>query len=114
MNRKLASVSKAIEFFIRKIPRIIQAIEFAKNNIHDCEGYFVTSKLVKAGKAVSDLTKADRLTMEKAKAIPPNTCILQTHHSRYLILPVYENEMSLPTSVKFQVRYIKFDHLVVS
>jgi len=35
MNRKLASVSKAIEFFIRKIPRIIQAIEFAKNNIHD-------------------------------------------------------------------------------
>ena len=36
MNRKLASVSKAIEFFIRKIPRIIQAIEFAKNNIHDC------------------------------------------------------------------------------
>ena len=88
----------------------IKITDSKKNNIHDCEGYFVTSKLVKAGKAVSDLTKADRLTMEKAKAIPPNTCILQTHHSRYLILPVYENEMSLPNSVKFQVRYIKFDH----
>lgn len=29
--------------------------------------------------------------------------------SRYLILPVYENENSPPNSVKFQVRYIRFE-----
>jgi hypothetical protein len=78
--------------------------------IHQCDGYFVTSKLLKAGKTVADLTKDDRVTIEKAKTITASTCITSnTKGSRYLILPVYDNESSLPASVRYQVRYIKFD-----
>lgn len=78
--------------------------------MHQCEGYFVTSKLLKAGKAVADLTKDDRITREQAKTILASTHITSTKTgSRYLILPVYENELSPPSSVKFQVRYIEFE-----
>jgi len=90
--------------------RKIKVSDSKKTAIHICpDGFYVTSKLLNKGKTVADMTKDDRITIEKAKTIPPNTCILQTHHSRYLILPVYENEMSPPNSVKYQVRYIKFD-----
>ena len=90
----------------------IKITDSKKSTIHPTpEGYSVTSKLLKAGKSVSDLTKADRLTVEKAKLIQASTHITTTKTgSRYLILPVYENELSPPNSVKFQVRYIKFDH----
>ena len=77
--------------------------------IHVCEGYFVTSKLVNNGKTVADLTKDNRITLEKAKTIQSSTSISSTAKgSRYLILPVYENELSHPDSVKYQVRYITF------
>ena len=80
-----------------------------KSVIHDCEGYSVTSKLLGPGQTVEDLTKEDRITMEKARAIPNSRSISSTDKgSRYLILPVYQNEDSPPNSVKFQVRYIKF------
>jgi hypothetical protein len=87
-----------------------KVIDTKQSAIHQCEGYFVTSKLLKAGKAVSDLTKEDRITLEQSKTILPSTHITSTKTgSRYLILPIYDNEQSPPTSVKFQVRYIKFD-----
>jgi len=87
----------------------IKVMDSKKNALHQVEGYFVTSKLLKGGKKVDDLTKDDRITLEQAKLIPANTCITQTHNSRYLILPVYDNELSLPESVKYQVRYIKYN-----
>jgi hypothetical protein len=87
-----------------------KVVESKNSAIHQCEGYFVTSKLLKAGKAVADLTKEDRITLEQSKTILASTHITSTKTgSRYLILPVYDNELSPPTSVKFQVRYIKFD-----
>lgn len=80
-----------------------------KSVIHICDGYSVTSKLLRDGQTVDDLTKEDRVTLEKSKSILNSRCISATDKgSRYLILPVYENEESLPNSVKFQVRYIKF------
>lgn len=80
-------------------------------SIHKCpEGYYVTSKLLKAGNKVADLTKEDRITLEQSKLILASTHITSTGTgSRYLILPVYDNEMSHPESVRYQVRYIKFD-----
>jgi hypothetical protein len=80
-----------------------------KSVIHICEGYSVTSKLLRDGQTVEDLTKEDRITLEKAKAILNSRSISSTDKgSRYLILPVYETDDSPPNSVKFQVRYIKF------
>jgi hypothetical protein len=77
--------------------------------IHQCDGYFVTSKLLKDNRKVADLTKDDRLTLEKTKSISASSHIASTGTgSRYLILPVYETELSPPASVKYQVRYIKF------
>jgi uncharacterized membrane protein YgcG len=78
--------------------------------IHICDGYSITSKLLKPGQTVENLTKEDRITMEKAKSVPISRSISSTDKgSRYLILPVYENEESPPNSVKYQVRYIKFE-----
>lgn len=80
-----------------------------KTAIHQCEGYFVTSKLLQAEKTVTDLTKDDRITLEQAKTILASTHITSTKTgSRYLILPVYETEFSPPASVKYQVRYLSF------
>ena len=84
--------------------------EVKKSVIHICDGYSVTSKLLTEGRRVEDLTKEDRITMERAKIISASRCISSTDKgSRYLILPVYENEMTPPDNVKYQVRYIKFD-----
>lgn len=84
--------------------------EGKKSVIHECEGYFVTSKLLTEGQCVEDLTKEDRITIERAKTISTSRCISSTDKgSRYLILPVYENEMTPPENVKYQVRYIKFE-----
>ena len=81
-----------------------------KSVIHTCEGYSVTSKLLKPGQTVNDLTKEDRITVEKSKSIPASRSISSTDKgSRYRIVPVYENMDSLPNSVKYQVRYIKFE-----
>lgn len=77
--------------------------------IHQCEGYFVTSKLLKVGESVKDLTKDCRVTLQQAKDIQTGRCISATGKgSRYLILPVYDNELSPPESVKYQARYITF------
>jgi hypothetical protein len=80
-----------------------------KSVIHVREGYSVTSKLLKPGQTVEDLTKEDRITMEQAKSIPASRSISSTDKgSRYFILPVYDNMESPPNSVKYQVRYIQF------
>ena len=86
--------------------------ESKKSVIHSSEatrGYMVTSKLLKGGKTVKDLTYDDVLTIDKAKAIAPSTCISSTDKgSRYLILPVYENEDTPASKAMYQVRYISF------
>ena len=80
-----------------------------KSVIHECEGYYVTSKLLTNGQTVETLTKEDRLTKDKASRIADSRCISSTNKgSRYLILPIYENEDTPPNDVKFEVRYIKF------
>jgi hypothetical protein len=116
------------EYEYIKIPILFNSFEEAKNEltkrqremdtkvkitkksvIHECEGYLVTSKLLTAGENVDSLTKDHRLTKEKADRIAVSRCISSTDKgSRYLILPIYENESSLPKNVKFEVRYIKF------
>ncbi len=109
-----ATFEKAKEFLVTKEREMDgKARSTKKSVIHICEGYSVTSKLLKPGQTVDDLTKEDRITMEKAKSIPASRSISSTDKgSRYLILPVYENEDSCPNSVKFQVRYIKFEEKV--
>jgi hypothetical protein len=78
------------------------------NSIHiSPQGYSLTSKLLKPGQKVSDLSDNDIITLEKAKQISASRCISATNKgSKYLILPVYENEHSHPDSVRFQVRYL--------
>jgi hypothetical protein len=79
--------------------------------LHDCEGYLVSSKLLKQGRTVADLTKSDRVTLSKANEISPSTCISSTGKgSRYLILPVYETETT--TLAKYQVRYLKVKKII--
>ena len=101
---------KAKSFLVTKEREMDGKVRSTKQSvIHIREGYSVTSKLAVDGQCVEDLTKEDRVTMEKAKTISNSRCISSTDKgSRYLILPVYENEDSPPKSVKFQVRYIKF------
>jgi hypothetical protein len=75
-------------------------------SLHDCDGYVVSSKIMKQGKTVAHLTKDNRLTVAKANEISPRTCISSTGKgSRYIILPVYESETT--TLVKYQVRYLQ-------
>jgi len=111
-----ATFEKAKDFLVTKEREMDgKARTTKKSVIHICEGYSITSKLLKPGQTVEDLTKEDRITMEKAKSIPASRSISSTDKgSRYLILPVYENEESCPNSVKFQVRYIKFEENVGS
>lgn len=80
-----------------------------KSVIHECNGYFVTSKLLAAGRTVDDLTEADRITLADAANISHSRCISSTDGgSRYLILPVYESMASRGKDVRFQVRYLRF------
>lgn len=73
-----------------------------------CDGYALTTKLLKKGEKASDLTKENRLTKEMADAIGEGSCISTKKGSRYLILPVYESLDSLPNQELYQVRYLKF------
>ena len=74
-------------------------------------GYHVTSKLLKSGCKVENMNKDDIITLEKAKTISKGTAISSTDKgSKYLILPLYENMNSPPKSVKYQVRYIRFNN----
>lgn len=107
-----SSFNEAKTFLKTKEKEMRCTVRITPNNaIHICEGYSVTSKLIRGrDRDVNSLTKEDRITLEKSKQISPSTCISSTTKgSRYLILPIYENEESPPEDVKFQVRYIKFD-----
>ena len=78
------------------------------NSIHVCpNGYSRTSKLLKAGQKVGDISNNPIITLQRAKEISRSTAISTTNKgSKYLILPVYENDDSHPDSVRFQVRYL--------
>ena len=73
--------------------------------IHDCNGYKVTSKILKSGKTVADLTMKDRIIINKNDPGNGTNISTTSRGSSYLILPIYENENSPPESVKYQVRY---------
>jgi hypothetical protein len=78
--------------------------------IHRIEGYAVTSKLLKAGQTVENLTKEMRLTLVEANNIVESRCISSTDKgSRYLILPVYQELDTPANKEKYQLRYIKFN-----
>ena len=73
-------------------------------------GYTVTSKLIKPGQTVDDLTDEDRITYEKSSSISAGSCISSTDKgSKYLILPVYKDLDTPPNKEMYQVRYIKFN-----
>lgn len=70
--------------------------------------YSVTSKLLKPGLTVKDLTEDDRITKKQAESIPLGRCISTTKKgSQYLILPVYDSLDSPPKSVEFEVRHLR-------
>ena len=107
------SYAKAQGFLVTKQRQMNTKTKASKKSvIHSSEatkGYMVTSKLLKAGKTVEDLNYDDVLTLDKANRIAPSTCISSTDKgSRYLILPVYENEETPASREMYQVRYISF------
>jgi len=78
-------------------------------------GYAITTKLIKKDTS----TQTDRIFMEqvmnpKEKGyIGPGTCISSTDKgSRFLILPVYQDEHTPPRGEKYQLRYISFHSLL--
>jgi hypothetical protein len=80
-----------------------------KSVIHKVDGYAITSKLLKAGQTVEDLTADCRITLEKSKTITPGSCISSTGKgSKYLILPIYETMETAANKEKYQVRYISY------
>ena len=108
-----SSYANAQRFLVTKQRQMNTKTKASKKSvIHSSEatrGYMVTSKLLKGGKTIKDLSYEDVLTIDKAKAIAPSTCISSTDKgSRYLILPVYENESTPANREKYQVRYISF------
>jgi len=106
-----ATFEKAKEFLVTKEREMNCKVRSTKKSvIHICEGYYINSKLLKPGQTIDDLTKDDRITIDKAKSITASRSISSTDKgSRYLILPVYDNDNSLPDKVKYEVRYIKFE-----
>lgn len=107
------SYKQAIQFLETKERDMNTKIKGTKKSaIHSSDatrGYKVTSKILNNGKSVKDLNYDDVLTIEKANAIAPSTCISSTDKGgRYLILPVYENEHTPANKEMYQVRYILF------
>lgn len=105
------SFEKAKQFLKTKSRCMKSKVTTSKKSvIHKTEeGYLVTSKLLKNGRKVSDLTSTDRITEKMARNISKQTCISTTEKgSRYLILPVYPSMQSEPRDVKFQVRYLSY------
>jgi hypothetical protein len=85
------------------------SLKDTKTPIHMIDGYAVTSKLLKSGQTISDLTKEMRITIQIAESIPAGLCISSNKGSCYLILPVYDS-MDTPPEIKekYQVRYISY------
>ena len=105
--------AKAKDYLVSKSREMNTKVKDSKKTvIHELpSGHCVTSKLLKAGCTVSDLNSNDIITYEKANTISKSTSISSTDKgSKYLILPLYETINSPPKSVKFQVRYIRFNN----
>lgn len=109
-NENFDSYNKAFKFLESKYREMGRKPKQQKKSvIHNRKGYSVTSKLLKAGQTVDDLTEDNRITIEEANKISASRCISTTNKgSRFLILPVYQTKESPPESVKYQVRYVKF------
>ena len=105
--------AKAKDYLVSKSREMNTKVKDSKKTvIHKLpSGHCVTSKLLKAGCTVNDLNSNDIITYEKANTISKSTSISSTDKgSKYLILPLYETINSPPESVKFQVRYIRFNN----
>lgn len=73
-----------------------------------CDGFEVTTKLLKKGETKASLTKASRLTKVVVDGIAHGTCISTKKGSRFLVLPYYETIESPSTDVKYQLRYLRY------
>ena len=72
------------------------------------DGYALSTRYLPNGKTKDTLTKEDRLFKENVDMISDGFSISSNTGTRWLILPYYENVLSHPRSVRFEVRYIKF------
>jgi len=73
-----------------------------------CDGFEVTTKLLKKGETKATLTKASRLTKSVVDGIAHGTCISTKKGSRFLVLPYYETIESPATDVKYQLRHLRY------
>lgn len=110
------SYSKAIEY-LNNIERKVHMC--VKKNIpsgrknssnKNFDEYYVNTRILRGKSNVKDLTADDRLTKEEANKIAAGYNISSKTGNRYLIVPVYESMNSIPNSVEYQVRYIKFEN----
>lgn len=103
------SFAQAQKFLKTKTHEMKQKISISKKSvIHLRDGYSITSRFLKNGKTVDDLTADDRITLDQANKIAPSVNISSKTGNKYMIIPVYESMESPPKSVQFQVRYISY------
>jgi len=76
---------------------------------HKMDGYELSTRLVAYyKKKKNELTADDRLTYDYYRVIPGGMNISSTEGKgqQYMVYPVYETKESLPSSVKYYVRYL--------
>lgn len=81
-------------------------IVVTKQTRDQCGGYAVSSKLLKKGQKVGDLTADNRITKEDATKIADGQCISTNKGSKFLVLPVYDNLSTPADQEQYQVRYL--------
>ncbi|MBF95541.1 MAG: hypothetical protein CMH58_10330 [Myxococcales bacterium] len=112
-HHKLFDTYKEAIVFLKQNYRKMKckSIGSKKGALIEIDGFWVSTRLIKASETKESLTAEHRLTFDKADKIYNGFGISSTEKGqRYLVLPVYESMNSLPNSVKFQVRYISFSN----
>ena len=73
----------------------------------NCNGYAVSTRLLRTGENAMDLTADDRLTIDKANEISESTNISANKGQPYFVLPVYDSLSTPADEEKYQVRYLQ-------
>jgi hypothetical protein len=73
----------------------------------NCNGYAVSTRLLRKGNKAMDLTADDRLTIDKANEISDSTNISANKGQPYFVIPVYESLTTPADEEKYQVRYLQ-------
>ncbi len=73
----------------------------------NCNGYAVSTRLLRKRNEAMDLTADDRLTIDKANEISESTNISANKGQPYFVLPVYESLTTPADEEKYQVRYLQ-------